>query len=545
MGPAGPGRAGGGPAVAGGADPQRGGRGAGRAAGAASSELDLQGLRLAAGRRRPGRRGAGGRERWARPGGPSTGRPPTWSRPGRRGCWRPWSRPSGTSTAGMAEARRDVGTAADVLDLAGPMLGRDGPRRWFLAVVTPAENRGSGGLVGNIGEITATGGKLDLAAVERVARLNEAVDDAAAARVLPQVYADAYERLEGSRQAPERHRGRRLPHRRRSPGGGPAARRPRTRWTAPSASTRWPSPRCSTWSGPVSVPSWPVPISAGNAASVLLHEQYVALDERRPGELPRRGHRRRSGRGPPAATSPPRPRSPGRWAPPCGADTSSSTAAGPRSRPRSAVSAPTERCAAPVATTWALVTDNASESKVDWFLRRAVDYRAPLRPGLRIGRGHGQGDPHQRRAAVGAAGLRARRPGRTAGPQPPDRAALHAARSRGRPPSTAGRRPPAPPLPGPPGNWAHELDVTVPPSRRSRSSSAWPGRLAPCERALDARRRAASPPSARMTSPSRSTWPTGGASSPRPAGSPAGDGRPLPGSNWTEMCNFGAKSIRK
>src|SRR5439155_1480839 len=69
----------------------------------------------------------------------------------------------------MADARRDVGTAADVLDLAGPMLGRDGPRRWFLAVVTPAENRGSGGLVGNLGEITAEAGKLDLTAVARVA----------------------------------------------------------------------------------------------------------------------------------------------------------------------------------------------------------------------------------------------------------------------------------------------------------------------------------------------------------------------------------------
>src|SRR5207247_11125388 len=92
----------------------------------------------------------------------------------------------------MVEARRDVGTAADVLDLAGPMLGRDGPRRWFVAVVTPAENRGSGGLVGNTGEITASAGKLDLVAVARVARLNEAVDDTAAARVLPRLYADAY-----------------------------------------------------------------------------------------------------------------------------------------------------------------------------------------------------------------------------------------------------------------------------------------------------------------------------------------------------------------
>ena len=74
-----------------------------------------------------------------------------------------------------------------------PLRRRRGiPRRWFLAVVTPAENRASGGLIGNVGEITATGGKLDLTAVARVARLNEAVDDAAAAKVLPPIYAQAY-----------------------------------------------------------------------------------------------------------------------------------------------------------------------------------------------------------------------------------------------------------------------------------------------------------------------------------------------------------------
>src|SRR5207253_5616235 len=93
-----------------------------------------------------------------------------------RSATSPWLLPPLVKAMGdfdrrMADARRDVGTAADVLDLAGPMLGRDGPRRWFLAVVTPAENRGSGGLVGNIGEITAEAGKLDLTAVARVARL--------------------------------------------------------------------------------------------------------------------------------------------------------------------------------------------------------------------------------------------------------------------------------------------------------------------------------------------------------------------------------------
>src|SRR5439155_21353235 len=93
---------------------------------------------------------------------------------------------------GLAAPRGDVGPAPDVLARAGPMLGRGGPRRWFLAVVTPAENRASGGLIGNVGEITAAGGKLDLTAVARVARLNEAVDDAAAAKVLPPIYAQAY-----------------------------------------------------------------------------------------------------------------------------------------------------------------------------------------------------------------------------------------------------------------------------------------------------------------------------------------------------------------
>ena len=146
----------------------------------------------------------------------------------------------------MGEARRDVGTASEVLDLAGPMLGRDGPRRYFVAVVTPAENRGSGGLIGNTGVITATGGKLDLAGVQRVARLNEAVDDAAAAAVLPRIYADAYAgwkvpaKLQNVTVAADFP----LP---------PKPSRPSSRWpagarsTGPSASTRWPWPPCSKW----------------------------------------------------------------------------------------------------------------------------------------------------------------------------------------------------------------------------------------------------------------------------------------------------------
>ena len=178
----------------------------------------------------------------------------------------------------VAEARRDIGTAADVLDRAGPRLGRDGPRRWFVAVVTPAENRGSGGLVGNIGEITATAGKLDLVNVERVARLNEAVDDEAAARVLPPIYNEAYgawkvpaklQNVTVAADFPTAAEALELVQ--------PLAGRGEVDGTIsidPLAVAA-----LLEVVGPVAVPSWPVPISAENAASVLLHEQYVALPE--------------------------------------------------------------------------------------------------------------------------------------------------------------------------------------------------------------------------------------------------------------------------
>ncbi|KAB8187255.1 DUF4012 domain-containing protein [Microbispora catharanthi] len=56
-----------------------------------------------------------------------------------------------------------VGAAANVAALAPPMLGRDGPRRYFLAFQTNAEARGTGGLVGAFGILTADRGKLAIA----------------------------------------------------------------------------------------------------------------------------------------------------------------------------------------------------------------------------------------------------------------------------------------------------------------------------------------------------------------------------------------------
>jgi hypothetical protein len=53
-------------------------------------------------------------------------------------------------------------TAADALALAPSMLGADGPRTYFIAFVTPAEARGSGGLLANYGILRAADGRIHL-----------------------------------------------------------------------------------------------------------------------------------------------------------------------------------------------------------------------------------------------------------------------------------------------------------------------------------------------------------------------------------------------
>ncbi len=60
------------------------------------------------------------------------------------------------------------------VERAPDMLGADGPRRYFIALTTPAEARGLGGLMGNWAEITADDGRLELTAFGRHQDLLEA-----------------------------------------------------------------------------------------------------------------------------------------------------------------------------------------------------------------------------------------------------------------------------------------------------------------------------------------------------------------------------------
>jgi hypothetical protein len=73
----------------------------------------------------------------------------------------------------LVEAQRAVDEASVIVDALPPLLGADGPRRYLLVVQTPTEARGSGGLIGSFGEITAADGKVRLERFGRTIELNE------------------------------------------------------------------------------------------------------------------------------------------------------------------------------------------------------------------------------------------------------------------------------------------------------------------------------------------------------------------------------------
>ncbi|MGP3953665.1 DUF4012 domain-containing protein [Streptomyces sp. 7N604] len=99
--------------------------------------------------------------------------------------------PAHTGIAGLNRARTELAqdisrldkplaTAADVSRLLPRMLGAERPRRYFVALQTNAEARGTGGLVGAFGVLTADNGRLrfeDFASNEALPRAPEPVAD--------------------------------------------------------------------------------------------------------------------------------------------------------------------------------------------------------------------------------------------------------------------------------------------------------------------------------------------------------------------------------
>lgn len=279
----------------------------------------------------------------------------------------------------LADANRSTDLSLEVLRVLPELLGENGPRRWFVALQAGAEYRATGGIIGSHGILTAESGRLTLGELRRTAELN-----VASGRTLvgPDQYVARYARYQ-----PELA----WQNITLSPDGPSVAQvveglYPQT-GAAPvdgvllvdhvalAALLRL--------TGPVEVAGWPEPLTADNLAPILLHEQYVRypLPERvdfladaatgvferiTDGDLP---------------------------APNEVLDVLADAVAGrhlvlhsTRGREQALFARVGADGAMPpvVGDFLALVTQNASGNKIDWFLRRSLTYEATVEADGRV-----------------------------------------------------------------------------------------------------------------------------------------------------------------
>lgn len=173
--------------------------------------------------------------------------------------------------------RRGRGVA-QLVRAARAMLGGGGPRRYFVAIENPAEQRASGGIIGVYAELTVTDGHM---AIERLGRNEDFVGSPAAALAAGQPVGppDFQARYRGF--GPERY----FLNAPLSPDFPTVATvvedlYPRLGGHAVDGVISVDPIALAAlleFTGPVPVPGWPEPLTAANAATILLHDQYVDL----------------------------------------------------------------------------------------------------------------------------------------------------------------------------------------------------------------------------------------------------------------------------
>ena len=180
------------------------------------------------------------------------------------------------ATEQVGDTRAGVADAARALPLLPALLGDPVPRRYFLMIQTPAELRATGGFMGDFGEITAEGGRMQLSRFGRVLDL------------YPKSILDV-RRLEGppdylaryGRFRPEQELG----NVNLSPDLPTVARVIDSLYTQAGgqridgviAVDPFALAAFLRVIGPVQVASWPAPITADNVTNVLLFEQYQRI----------------------------------------------------------------------------------------------------------------------------------------------------------------------------------------------------------------------------------------------------------------------------
>ncbi|MDQ1395125.1 MAG: hypothetical protein QOG64_384 [Acidimicrobiaceae bacterium] len=179
----------------------------------------------------------------------------------------------------VTQAQRDAKTALNAAQELPPLLGINGPRHYFLAVQTPSELRGTGGVMGNYGEVGTDHGRITLDRTGRTIDLNNGGDPNNRHLDAPEDYLRRYsgydpeavwQNLNVSPDFPTVAKviGSLYPQSGGRPLDGVIAIDPIGLAKILSVL------------GPIQVPSWPTPITGDNAAHVLLFDQYVTFADK-------------------------------------------------------------------------------------------------------------------------------------------------------------------------------------------------------------------------------------------------------------------------
>lgn len=280
-------------------------------------------------------------------------------------------------TARVSQARRDVEVVAATAEVAPAMLGGDRPRRYFLALQTPVELRGTGGFIGTFGEISADRGQLRLERLGRAAELIRGGTPPARRLDAPADYLARYSRFDPARTWQNINMSPDLPSVAKAitslypqSGGRPVDGVIAVDPIGLSAVLRV--------VGPVPVREWPIPLSADNAVRILSYEQYVRYqgDERVDflNKVTDAVWQRLTSSTPGVVQL-------AQALSPVMAQKHIQIASTEPAEEQALVRLGVAGAIAPVEGDFlGVVTQNAGGNKIDWFLRRAVDYKARFDP---------------------------------------------------------------------------------------------------------------------------------------------------------------------
>lgn len=283
---------------------------------------------------------------------------------------RPLSQRIDRARALLSRSRNDAAVASASLDALPGLLGSERPRRYFIAMQTPSEQRGTGGLLGSYATIVFSGGRLALERHGLVSELNRA----GSGRSLGELGAEyaGYGAV-----GPERFfQNVTLP--------------PDVPTAAAAIMQLYPQAGGEALdgvvfvdpitlaalldlTGSVSVPEWPEPLGPGNTAEVLMFRQYSDLSEERANALIDSiitATVRSLG----AGTLPPPGRVVSRLAEPARGGHLAIFSVD-KTEQRLFEMVGLDHAMPPVVDDFfQVVTQNSAESKIDWFQRRSVSY---------------------------------------------------------------------------------------------------------------------------------------------------------------------------